>query len=38
MKNILENNEMIAKFLGIEPLKDLLADKNGYINIDIDIY
>ena len=38
MKNILEKNELIAKFIGVEPLKDLLADKNGNINIDIDIY
>ena len=38
MKNILEKNELIAKFIGVEPLKDLLAGKNGNINIDIDIY
>lgn len=38
MKNILEKNELIAKFIGVEPLKDLLVDKNGNINIDIDIY
>ena len=38
MKKILEKNELIAKFIGVEPLKDLLADKNGNINIDIDIY
>lgn len=38
MKNILEKNELIAKFIGVELLKDLLASKNGFINIDIDIY
>ena len=38
MKNIVESNELIAKFIGVELLKDLLASKNGFINIDIDIY
>lgn len=37
MKNILEKNELIAKFIGVELLKDLLASNNGFINIDIDI-
>ena len=38
MKNILESNELIAKFIGFELLKDLLAGNQGFINIDIDIY
>ena len=38
MKNILESNELIAKFIGVELLKDLLASNKGFINIDIDIY
>ena len=38
MKNILEKNELIAKFIGVELLKDLLASNNGFINIDIYIY
>ena len=38
MKNILESNELIAKFIGVELLKDLLAGNKGFINIDIDIY
>ncbi len=33
MKNILEKNELIAKFIGVKLLKDLLASKNGFINI-----
>ena len=38
MKNIVESNELIAKFIGVELLKDLLDSKNGFININIDIY
>ena len=38
MKNILESNELITKFIGVELLKDLLAGNKGFINIDIDIY
>ena len=33
MKNIVEKNELIAKFIGVELLKDLLAGNNGFINI-----
>ena len=38
MKNIVEKNELIAKFIGVELLKDLLAGNNRFINIGIDIY
>ena len=38
MKNIIENNKLIAEFIGTESLKELLSDKNGLINIDKDIY
>ena len=35
----LENNKLIAEFLGLEKFKDLLATiHNGKINISIDIY
>ena len=38
MKNTSEKNKLIAEFIGTDSLKYLLADKNGNINIDIDIY